>query len=71
MVVMSMEDFEKMQFESDIYFKLAEAERLANVFPQRIFSVQWKPRREENDVHAWVFTDARRDMVGVLDTLVI
>ena len=25
MVVMSMEAFEKMQFESDVYFKLAEA----------------------------------------------
>ncbi len=29
MVVMSMEAFEKMQFESDVYFKLAEAEREA------------------------------------------
>lgn len=29
MVVMSMEAFEKMQFESDVYFKLSEAEREA------------------------------------------
>ena len=41
MVVMSMEAFEKMQFESDVYFKLAEAEREAeetvNAFPQKMF----------------------------------
>ena len=29
MVVMSMEAFEKMHFESDVYFKLTEAEREA------------------------------------------
>ena len=29
MVVMSMEAYEKMQFESDVYFKLTEAEREA------------------------------------------
>lgn len=44
MVVMSMEAFEKMQFESDVYFKLAEAEKKlrkqANVFLQRMFSAQ-------------------------------
>lgn len=29
MVVMSMEAFENMQFESDVYYKLTEAEREA------------------------------------------
>ena len=35
MVVMSMEAFEKMQFESDVYFKLAEAEREAEETGER------------------------------------
>ena len=38
MVVMSMEAFEKMQFESDIYFKLAEAEREAEETGERFSS---------------------------------
>ena len=38
MVVMSMEAFEKMQFESDVYFKLAEAERQAEETGERFSS---------------------------------
>lgn len=38
MVVMSMEAFEKMQFESDVYFKLAEAEREAEETGKRFSS---------------------------------
>lgn len=38
MVVMSMEAFEKMQFESDVYFKLAEAEREAEETSERFSS---------------------------------
>ena len=38
MVVMSMEAFEKMQFESDVYFKLAEAEREAEETGERFSS---------------------------------
>ena len=38
MVVMSMEAFEKMQFESDVYFKLAEAEREAEEIGERFSS---------------------------------
>ncbi|WP_456029327.1 type II toxin-antitoxin system Phd/YefM family antitoxin [Ruminococcus sp.] len=38
MVVMSMEAFEKMQFESDVYFKLAEAERVAEETGERFSS---------------------------------
>lgn len=38
MVVMSMEAFEKMQFESDIYFKLAEVEREAEETGERFSS---------------------------------
>lgn len=44
MVVMSMEAFEKMQFESDVYFKLQKLKeklrKQANVFLQRMFSAQ-------------------------------
>ncbi|MGN0610129.1 MAG: type II toxin-antitoxin system Phd/YefM family antitoxin [Oscillospiraceae bacterium] len=35
MVVMSMEAYEKMQFDSDVYFKLAEAEREAEETDKR------------------------------------
>lgn len=38
MVVMSMEAYEKMQFESDIYYKLAEAEREAEETNERFSS---------------------------------
>ena len=38
MVVMSMEAYEKMQFESDVYFKLAEAEREAEEIGERFSS---------------------------------
>ncbi len=38
MVVMSMEAFEKMQFESDVYFKLTEAEREAEETGERFSS---------------------------------
>ncbi len=38
MVVMSMEAFEKMQFESDVYFKLEEAEREAEETGERFSS---------------------------------
>ncbi len=38
MVVMSMEAFEKMQFESDVHFKLAEAEREAEEIGERFSS---------------------------------
>lgn len=38
MVVMSMEAFENMQFESDVYFKLAEAEREAEEMGERFSS---------------------------------
>ena len=38
MVVMSMEAFENMQFESDVYFKLAEAEREAEEPGERFSS---------------------------------
>ena len=35
MVVMSMEAFEKMHFESDVYFKLAEAEETGERFSSK------------------------------------
>ena len=38
MVVMSMEAFEKLQFESEIYLKLQEAEREAELTDQRYSS---------------------------------
>lgn len=38
MVVMSMEAFENMQFESDVYFKLSEAEREAEETGERFSS---------------------------------
>jgi prevent-host-death family protein len=38
MVVMSMEAFEKLQFESEVYFKLQEAEREAEMTEERFSS---------------------------------
>lgn len=38
MVVMSMEAFENLQFESEVYFKLQEAEREAELTDQRYSS---------------------------------
>ena len=38
MVVMSMEAFENLQFESEVYFKLQEAEREAELTNQRYSS---------------------------------
>lgn len=38
MVVMSMEAYENMQFESDVYYKLAEAEREAEETNKRFSS---------------------------------
>ena len=38
MVVMSMEAFEKLQFESEVYFKLKEAEREAELTDKRFSS---------------------------------
>ena len=38
MVVLSMEAFEKLQFESEVYFKLQEAEREAEVNNERFSS---------------------------------
>lgn len=38
MVIMSMEVFENLQFESEIYFKLQEAEREAELTNQRYSS---------------------------------
>ena len=38
MVVLSMEAYESMQFESEIYFKLAEAEREAKITDKRYSS---------------------------------
>ena len=38
MVVLSMESFEKLQFESEVYFKLQEAEREAELTDQRYSS---------------------------------
>ena len=38
MVVMSMEAFEQMQFDSEVYFKLLEAEREAEVTEERYSS---------------------------------
>lgn len=38
MVVLSMEAFENMQFESEIYFKLQEAEREAELCDKRFSS---------------------------------
>ena len=38
MVVMSMEAFENLQFESDVYFKLQEAEKEAELTNQRYSS---------------------------------
>jgi prevent-host-death family protein len=38
MVVMSMEAFEKLQFESEVYFKLQEAERDAEMTEERFSS---------------------------------
>lgn len=52
MVVMSMEAYENMQFESDVYYKLAEAEREAEETNERfsskdILSAMKKAAREE------------------------
>ena len=38
MVVLSMEAYENLQFESDVYFKLQEAEREAEMTDQRYSS---------------------------------
>ena len=38
MVVLSMEAFENLQFESEVYFKLKEAEREADLTNQRYSS---------------------------------
>ena len=38
MVVLSMEAFENLQFESEVYFKLQEAEREAELTDQRYSS---------------------------------
>ncbi|MBR6528631.1 MAG: type II toxin-antitoxin system Phd/YefM family antitoxin [Firmicutes bacterium] len=38
MVVLSMEAFEKLQFESEVYFKLQEAEREATLTNERFSS---------------------------------
>lgn len=38
MVVLSMEAFEKLQFESEVYFKLQEAEREAELTKERFSS---------------------------------
>ena len=38
MVVLSMEAFEKLQFESEVYFKLQEAEREASLTKERFSS---------------------------------
>ena len=38
MVVLSMEAFEKLQFESEVYFKLQEAEKEAELTDQRYSS---------------------------------
>lgn len=38
MVVLSMEAYENLQFESEIYFKLQEAEREASITKQRFSS---------------------------------
>ena len=38
MVVLSMEAFENLQFESEVYFKLQEAEREAELTEQRYSS---------------------------------
>ena len=38
MVVLSMEAFEKLQFESEVYFKLQEAEREATLTEERFSS---------------------------------
>ena len=38
MVVLSMEDFESLQFESEVYFKLQEAEREAELTDKRYSS---------------------------------
>lgn len=38
MVVMNMEDYERLQFESDVYFKLSEAEREAEETGERFSS---------------------------------
>ena len=38
MVVLSMEAYENLQFESEVYFKLKEAEREAELTPQRYSS---------------------------------
>lgn len=38
MVVLSMEAFEKLQFDSEVYFKLQEAEREAELTNQRFSS---------------------------------
>ena len=38
MVVLSMEAFERLQFESEVYFKLQEAEREAEITNKRFSS---------------------------------
>ena len=47
MVVLSMEAFESMQFDSEVYFKLQEAEREAELTDKRYSSKEvWKAMRE-------------------------
>lgn len=47
MVVLSMEAFEAMQFDSEVYFKLREAEREAELTDKRYSPEEvWKAMRE-------------------------
>lgn len=47
MVVLSMEAFETLQFDSEVYFKLQEAEREAELTDRRYSSKEvWKAMRE-------------------------
>ena len=53
MVVLSMEAYENLQFESEVYFKLQEAEREATLTNQRFSSKE--------------VLKAAKDVIGVLD----
>ena len=71
MVVLSMEAFENLQFESEVYFKLQEAEREAELTDQRYSSKDvlkaMKPLLEWSRVYKLEYLPvAQRDMVEIV-----
>ena len=53
MVVMSMEAFNSLQFESEIYFKLQEAEREAEIFVKRDSKISARSHWRRADCIGW------------------